>query len=87
MPPLVARLRIDRARDGRSVKLWLPLFVLWLLLLPIAIVTLPVIAVVVAGLGRNPFAIFAAYWGVLCALCGAQVEIDTRRAVVFVHVH
>jgi hypothetical protein len=86
MPPMIARIRIER-KDGRRLRLWLPLFLFWLIVLPFMIVALPVVAVVLAVMGRRPFAIFAAYWRVLSAVSGTDIELSGRRSLVFVHVY
>ena len=85
MIPLTANLRIER--HGRSLRLWLPLFVLWLLVLPFLIVALPIAAVVLWVLGRKPFAVFAAWWGVLSAIPGSHIEVNGRRSSLQVAVH
>ncbi len=86
MPPMIARIRIER-RDGRRLRLWLPLFLFWLIALPFVAVALPVVAVVLAAMGRRPFAILAAYWRVLGAIPGTDIELSGRRALVFMHVY
>jgi hypothetical protein len=86
MLPMVARIHVVRMQGRRRLRLWLPLFLLWLLVLPLAIVALPVAAVVLWATGRRPFAIFAAYWRVLCAIPGTRLEVNSGRASVLVHV-
>jgi hypothetical protein len=85
MIPLTANLRIEKR--GRQFRLWLPLFALWLLVLPFLIVALPIVAAVLWMLGRRPFAIFAAWWGVLCAIPGSQFEVNGRRSSLQIQVH
>jgi hypothetical protein len=87
MPPLVVKLYVERFHDGRRFKLWLPLFLFWLLILPFALVTLPVVAFLLAILGHNPIGTFAACWNVLCAIPGSNLEVRDRRAFVFLHVY
>jgi hypothetical protein len=86
MPPLLARLQIVR-RDGRHLRLWLPLFLFWLIALPFAIVALPVVIVILALMGRRPFAVIAAYWRVLGAMSGIEVELNGRRSSLALHVY
>ena len=85
MIPLVVRVHV-RGRAGRSVRLWIPLFLLWLLMLPFALVVLPVLFVVCIVVDVDPFPALAAVWRVLCGLSGAHVEVDAPDASVFVHV-
>jgi hypothetical protein len=86
MPPLVAVLKIQR-RDGRRLRFWLPLFLFWLIALPFIVVALPVAIVVMALLGRRPFAVIAAYWRVLVAIPGTDVEFSGGRSSVALHVY
>jgi hypothetical protein len=57
-----------------------------LLLLPFAIVLLPVLFIVCLVCGANPLAATAAVFAVLGSLNGMLVEIDRPQTKVFVHV-
>ena len=84
--PLALVLRIDRA-DGTTLRLWLPLFLLWLLPLPVAIVMLPFILLAAAIFGAEILAAFAAIAALLAALRGTHVEVAGRHSDVFVHIY
>ena len=86
MPPMLMKLHIER-RGRRGFSLWLPLFLFWLLMLPIAIVTLPVVAIVLLLLSRNPLRVFVAYWGLLSAIPGSHFEAKSPRGFFFMHVY
>jgi hypothetical protein len=86
MPPLLVRLQIMR-RDGGRLRLWLPLFLFWLIALPFVIVALPVVIVILALMRRRPFAVIAAYWRVLGAISGTDIELSGRRSFVLLHVY
>ena len=86
MIPLLADLRIERGR-GRRIRVWLPLFLLWLLALPVLIAILPVVAVVLLASGRNPLRLFTAYWGVLNAIPGSHIEVNGQHGLVYIHVY
>jgi hypothetical protein len=86
MPPLVAVVKVER-RDGRRVRLWLPLFLFWLLALPFVIVALPVVIAILALLGRRPFAVIAAYWRVLTAIPGSEIAVNGARSSVALYVY
>jgi len=86
MIPMLAVLRIERP-PRRVLRLWLPLFLFWLLALPIAVVALPVVALVLLVLRRNPLRLFAAYWNLLNGISGTHVEMRKPRASVYVHVY
>ena len=85
MPPLAATLHV--ARNGKRFRIWLPLFLVWLIVLPFALVTVPVVVMVLALLGRHPLRVFAAAWSVLCATPGSRIEVNDRRGFVFLQVH
>jgi hypothetical protein len=87
MIPMVAVVRVERPlRHG--IRLWLPLFLLWLLALPVLIVALPVVAVILVAYRRNPLRLFAAYWQLLSAIPGTHLEVSGRRGRrVYMHVY
>jgi len=77
MIPLWLLLKIGH---GRSPCLWLPLFLLWLLLLPAALLLAPLVAVLCLILRRNPIAIGAALWGLLAGFRGIHVDVQHSHA-------
>jgi hypothetical protein len=85
MLPLVVRVHVF-GRAGRGVRLCIPLFLMWLLLLPFALIVLPVLFVVCIVVDVDPFPALSAIWRVLCGLSGTNVEVDAPNASVFVHV-
>lgn len=86
MPPLMMILRI-RTDSGRGVRLWLPLFLLWLLVLPLAILLLPFYLVFCAYERVNAVRGIAAFWTLISATVGTHIEIATPRALVFMHIY
>jgi hypothetical protein len=87
MIPMLAVLRVE-GPERRRVRLWLPLFLLWLLALPVLIVALPAAAVILIAYRRNPLRLFAAYWQLLSAIPGTHLEVSGRRGRnVYVHVY
>jgi hypothetical protein len=86
MIPMLAVLRVERPLR-RRIRLWLPLFLLWLLALPVLIVTLPVAAVILIAYRRNPLRLFAAYWNLLSAIPGSHIEMNGRGRHVYLHVY
>jgi hypothetical protein len=85
MLPLVVRVHV-LTRQGRQVRLWIPLFLLWLLMLPFVVIMLPVMFITCVVLDIDPFPALGAIWNVLCGLTGSHVEVDAPDASVFVHV-
>jgi hypothetical protein len=86
MIPLAMTLRVQTDR-GHRVRLWLPLFLLWLLVLPLLILLLPFYLVFCAVAGLNPLRWVAAFWGLLSATAGTHIEVDTPHSCVFMHIN
>jgi hypothetical protein len=86
LPPMLAVVRILSNRSRRGIRLWVPLFLVWLLLLPFVLVLLPVYFVVCAVMDIAPFATLGAFFAVLGSLNGTHVEVDSPAAAVFIHV-
>jgi len=84
--PLIAVVRI-RTLEGRHVSLWVPLFLIWLLLLPFAIVLAPVFVIVCLAINVDPFQAIATVWRLFASFAGTHVEVDSPSATVFVHVY
>jgi hypothetical protein len=74
-------------RGRRSLRLWLPLFLAWLFLLPIVLVALPFALVALLVARINPWPAIAAFWGVLAGTRGTHVEVATRDGSVLVHIY
>lgn len=87
MPPMMAVVHIAPRPPRRRIRLWLPLFLVWLLLLPFVPVLLPVYLVVCIVMEIRPLRTLGALFGVLGGLAGTHVEVDNPRANVFIHVY
>ncbi len=83
-PPLFAVLRIRRR--SRHINLWLPLFLVWILLLPLFLILLPFAIIAMAAQGIRPFKALGVFFRVLGSVAGTSVEVDSRRALVSIHV-
>ena len=77
MIPLLAALRI-----GRHTRLWIPipLFLLWLLLLPLCLLLLPVFVWACRAQRVPAGRTLAAGWGLLRGLRGTQAELTHPEA-------
>jgi len=73
--PLFATVRVEtpRARIG----FWAPLFLLWLLLAPAAVVLSPLLIVMCLAWRVDPARAAGALAGVLCGLSGVRVEVES----------
>jgi len=87
LPPMLAVVRILPSRTRRGIRLWVPLFLVWLLLLPFVVVLLPVYFVVCAVMDIAPFKTLGAFFAVLGSLNGTHVEVDSPDAAVWIHVY
>jgi len=86
MPPLFLRIHVLN-HVGREIRLWIPLFLLWFLMLPFAVVILPVLLITAVVLDIDPFPALASALRILSSLRGSHVEVDSPDASVFVHVY
>ena len=65
---------------------WIPLFLIWLLLLPLAVVLSPFIFIACLVCRVNPFRGVAVIWQILKALKDTECEIDHRSAGMSFHI-
>ncbi|HTC48443.1 MAG TPA: hypothetical protein VK722_14050 [Candidatus Aquilonibacter sp.] len=75
MIPFVAMVSL-RGRQSRTFRLWIPLFLVWVLLMPLAVVLSPVIFIVCLACQVNPFRGFAAVWQLLSALSHTECAVE-----------
>ena len=85
MIPLVAVVRL-RNQDSRTFRLWIPLFLVWLLLLPLAILLSPFIFIACLACRVNPFRGVAVMWQILNALADTNVQVEHRSAGFSFHI-
>jgi uncharacterized membrane protein len=79
MIPFVAMVSL-RGRQSRTFRLWIPLFLVWVLLMPLAVVLSPVIFIVCLACRVNPFRGLAAVWQLLTALSHTECEVEQGGA-------
>ncbi len=85
MIPLVATVSF-RSRRDRNCRLWIPLALVWLLLLPVVLAALPVMFVICWVAGVDPVETVAVFWQILSALKGTNMEYGAGRSSVEIHV-
>ena len=87
LPPLVARVRVVTPRHAFGA--WLPLFLLWILLLPLALLLLVALAVTALVSPRwRCGALLAGTYAALCEARGTRVDVeggDGSRVFVALH--
>jgi hypothetical protein len=84
MIPLLATFRYSNSR--RRLTLYgIPLFLVWLLILPFAILALPLVFIGCLALKVNPFRMILGVWNVLTSLRGTHVEFADGQDSLLVH--
>jgi hypothetical protein len=87
LPPLTATVHV-KPRGWRSgIRLWLPLFLFWLLLLPLAILALPFLFVAAIIFGVRFWASIRSALALLAAFHGTEVEVEKADTRVFINFH
>lgn len=83
MIPCLARVSVRRP-TGRSLRLWAPVILVWLLLTPLVLIAAPFALIAAVVLRFNPFAAILAVGRVLWALGGMRIEIENARTRVLI---
>ena len=66
--------------------LMLPLWLIGLLLLPLALLLSPLLLIACLVGEVNPVRAFSVFWQIIASLKGTQVEFDTNRRSIQVHI-
>jgi uncharacterized membrane protein len=85
MIPFVAVVSL-RNQDSRTFRLWIPLFLIWLLLLPLAVLLSPFVFIACLFCRVNPLRGVAVMWQILNALTDTNIEVEHRSAGVSFHI-
>jgi len=85
MIPFVAIVSL-RNQDSRTFRLWIPLVLIWLLLLPLALLLSPFIFIACLFCRVNPFRGVAVMWQILNALADTNIEVEHRAAGMSFHI-
>ena len=85
MIPFVAVVSL-RNQESRTFRLWIPLFLIWLLLLPLGIFLSPFIFIACVFCRVNPLRGVAVMWQILNALTDTQLEVEHRSAGMSFHI-
>jgi hypothetical protein len=68
------------ARHGWRFPLWIPILLLWLVLLPFVLLLAPLVFVACLVLRVNPFRGIAVYWQLFNALRGVRIVVEDPAA-------
>ena len=85
MIPFVAVVSL-RNQESRTFRFWIPLFLIWLLLLPLAVLLSPFVFIACLFCRVNPFRGVAVVWLILNALADTNIEVEHRSAGVSFHI-
>ncbi len=86
MIPYSAAIQI-RTERIRSTQRWIiPFWLAGILLLPVAILLLPLILIVCAVARINPFPLLGAFWKIFVALKGTTVDVEDPHYFVSVQI-
>jgi uncharacterized membrane protein len=85
MIPFVAVVSL-RNQESRTFRLWIPLVLVWLLLLPLGIVLSPFIFIACLVCRVSPFRGLALLWQILNALTDTELEVEHRSAGMSFHI-
>jgi hypothetical protein len=88
MIPLILRLRV-KDKNSRKFGIWFPLFLLWLIVLPILALPLPLILIASliswqCGAGRKIWLAYIAVFVVIGNLSGLHFEINSKGENVYI---
>jgi uncharacterized membrane protein len=85
MIPFVAVVSL-RNQESRTFRLWIPLVLVWLLLLPLGILLAPFILIACLVCRVNPLRALAVMWQIVSALSNTQFDFDQRSAGMSFHI-
>jgi len=83
--PLVAHVIVE-PEHARPIRLWLPLFLVWLLLVVLGVLLSPLIIIACLWVRMNPFTTVWRLCRVFAALAGTVIEVQAPDAMVLVRV-
>ena len=84
MIPMAGIVALRTRPQGRVWWIPLPLFLLWLILLPALIIVVPAIFVVCEIVRINPFQALSTSWQLLAGLRGLHVQVEEKEAAVLI---
>ena len=85
MIPFVAVVSL-RNQESRTFRLWIPLVLIWVLLLPVGILLSPFIFIACLFCRVNPLRGVVLMWQILNALNDTELEVEHRSAGMSFHI-
>lgn len=89
MIPWMMRLEVSK-KERREFRMWLPVFLAWILLLALMLLLSPVILLIAMvtwypGYGRSLLLLFPMIWVVIFNLSGLGVDVETKNERIFMN--
>ncbi len=84
MIPFVARISVRRGT--RHLRLWIPLAIVWLLLLPALLLLIPLGLVACVITRVDPLRAAGSLWSILCGVQGSEIEFENSGGSVSIYV-
>jgi uncharacterized membrane protein len=85
MIPFVAVVSL-RNQESRTFRLWIPLVLIWLLLLPLGVLLSPFVFIACLVCRVNPLRGVGVMWGIVTALADTRVDVEHRSAGMSFHI-
>jgi len=89
MIPLILKLRI-KDKNQRRFGIWLPLFLIWLIVLPLLALPAPLVLLAAAilwpsGYGRLVLNSYGAIFNLIGNMSGLKVDIQSKDSIVYIN--
>ena len=84
LPPLSASVHVKPRGWRFAIRLWLPLFLFWLLLLPLLILALTFLFIAAVIFGIRFWKSLGAVFALMASTRGTEVEVEKPGARIFV---
>lgn len=90
MPPMLMKIAIYE-RGAKKMNFWLPLFLIYLVLVPLFLLVLPLLFVAgviawVFGVGKNPLSWMGWLYELWCASKGIVIETQSKTERVYIRI-
>jgi uncharacterized membrane protein len=85
MIPFVAVVSLHD-RESRTFRVWIPIVLVWLLLLPLGVLVSPFLFLACLVCRVNPFRGVGAMWQILWALKDTRLDVEHRSAGMSFHI-
>ncbi len=88
MIPMILKLR-SRGKSGKRPTLWLPLFLVWIIVLPLLVIPAPFIMLAAlimwpSGRGHLVFHAYLTIFRIIGCLSGFEMDIESRNSTFFI---